>query len=116
MDWEKFGNYGLPGLMLVAIVYIVKAWLASNERVELERVKVEDKKADAMASALTSLSGKIDTHHTVDLQSHQEMSNGIFELHGKIDQALSDRATPVEGVPRMQTGPYGMRPKPGSGR
>lgn len=116
MDWEKFaGNYGLPGLMIVALIYVMKMWLASTERIELEKVKVEDKKADAMAAALTSLSGKIDTHHTSDLQSHTEMSGDIRELHGKIDQALIDR-TPVRGVQQVEPGGYySGRPKTNPG-
>jgi hypothetical protein len=114
MDWEKFAaNFGLPGLMLLAIVTLIRLWMASNERieqgkraVEVEKVKVEDKKADAMASALSSLSGKIDAHHTNDLQSHADMASGIANLHGKIDQALVDR-TPVE-MPRRVTPPRGL--------
>jgi hypothetical protein len=105
MDWEKFAlNFGLPGLMLVAIGYVMKMWIASNEKVQLERIKVEDKKtdvdskrADAMVTALTTLSGKIDNHQVTDIKSHQEMAEEIAGLHGKLDQAITDR-TPVEGT------------------
>lgn len=124
MEWKELAtNFGLPGLMIAAAVVIIKQWFASNERIEqgkravdLEKVKVEDKKADAMASALTSLSGKIDTHHTNDLQSHTEMSGDIRELHGKLDQALIDR-TPVRGVPQQVEpgGYYSGRPKSSPG-
>ena len=116
MDLEKLAvNFGLPGLMLVAIIVVIREWMKSSERVEagkrtveLERCKIEDKKADAMAAALTSLSGKIDMHHTVDLQSHQSIATEVAELHGKLDQALASN-TPVHGVP---TGYYGpSRPK-----
>jgi hypothetical protein len=114
MDIEKIAiNFGLPGVMLFAIVSLIKLWMTSTERieagkraVELEKVKVEDKKADAMASALTSLSGKIDAHHTNDLQSHQEMASEIANIHGKLDQAIIDR-TPVE-MPRRVTPPRGL--------
>jgi uncharacterized protein YlxW (UPF0749 family) len=107
MDWEKAAtNFGLPGLMLVLIYALIRLWMASNERVEqgkraveLEKVKVEDKKADAMASALTSLSGKIDSHHTNDLQSHEKMSSELANLHGKIDTIAG--LTPVRGVPQV---------------
>lgn len=124
MEWKEIAtNFGLPGLMIAAAVVIIRQWfiysrgvetdkIASNERieegkraVELERIKVEDKKADAMAAALGSLSGKIDTHHTSDLQSHSEMASEIGNIHGKLDQALIDR-TPVRGVPH-----YADRPK-----
>jgi hypothetical protein len=116
MDWEALAkNFGMPGLMLGAMIYGWRLWVASNERVQLEKVKVEDKKAEAMAGALTSLSGKIDLHHTTDIQSHQEMAEGIAELHGKLDQAITDR-TPVRGVPTVEpTGGYypPARPKTG---
>lgn len=116
MDLEKLAvNFGLPGLMLAAIVLVVREWMKSIERIEaekrkvdIERVKVEDKKADAMASALTSLSGKIDAHHTVDIQSHTSLATEIAELHGKVDQALASN-TPVRGVPIGGYGPH--RPK-----
>lgn len=127
MEWKEIAtNFGLPGLMIAAAVVVIRQWFAMAERVEtgkrgveLERIKVEDKKADAMAAALTSLSGKIDAHHTNDLQSHTDMAEGIANLHGKLDQALIDR-TPVRGVPQVDppTGYYGPRPKtsPGGGR
>lgn len=118
MDWEKLGStFGLPGLMLVGIYMIARFGIAAWERISMERVKVEDKRADATVAALTSLSGKIDNHHTDDLQSHQDMAEGIANLHGKIDGVLGN--TPVHGVPRVEQGqgyyPPG-RPKTQGGR
>jgi hypothetical protein len=120
MDWEKVGtNFGLPGLMLGAIVFLIRLWMQSNERIEagkravdLEKVKVEDKKAEAMASALTSLSGKIDSHHTNDLQSHEKMSSELANLHGKIDTIAG--LTPVRGVPLVDPpqGYYAQQGRP----
>lgn len=112
MDWEKFAlNFGLPGLMLGVIFAIAKLWIASSERIQLERVKVDDKRADATVAALTSLGGKIDSHQIADIKSHQEMAEGLAELHGAVNQALADRATPIQGVP---VGQYGPR-RPGTG-
>lgn len=120
MDWEKLAtNFGLPGLMLVVFGYVAltlgKLWISSAERTKVEEIKVEDKKAEAMTSALTSLSGKIDSHHTTDIQSHQSLAVGIGEIKGKLDEAINwqDR-TPIEGVPRP-TGLYGVRAKTSPG-
>jgi len=108
MDLEKLAtNFGLPGVMLAIIYALIRLQMQSNERiesgkreVEKEKVKVEDKKADAMAAALTSLSGKIDAHHTNDLQSHEKMSSELANLHGKIDTIAG--LTPVRGVPQVE--------------
>ena len=124
MDWEQLAtNFGLPGLMLAAIFAIAKLWIASSERVQMERVKVEDKRADATVAALTSLGGKLDAHHTADLQGHQELAAGIARVQGSLDtlyeftpvnQPIPRRQTPGQGVP---AGYYAQRPKTqGGGR
>lgn len=129
MDWEKLAsNFGLPGVMLAAIAYVMRMWIASNERnelvksasnerIEMARLKVEDKKADAMATAFGTLSSKIDSHHTDDLQSHSEMAEGIANLHGAF-AAFAD-LTPVRGTQRQDPqGYYGggsNRPKTNPG-
>lgn len=111
-------NFGLPGVMLGVIFLLVKMWIASNEKleaaklasqekIELERIRVEDKKADAMVAAFTSLGTKIDAHHTLDIQSHSELSRDI----GEIRAILTERSTPAEGV-IAGAGHYG-RPKTG---
>jgi hypothetical protein len=114
MDWEQLAaNFGLPGLMLGAIVIITKLWITSNEKIQLEKTKVEDKKADndskkadAMVTALTTLSSKIDSHQVADITSHREMAVGIAELDTKLEALSWGDRTPVEGVPKMH-GTYG---------
>lgn len=121
MDWAQLAqNFGLPGLMLGTLLFIAKLWVQSNEKVQMERIRVEDKKADATVLALTSLSAKIDTHHTLDIKSHAELGEGIAEMHGKLDEVIAsrERSTPIEGLPIQRSTPtsYGpMRPstKPG---
>lgn len=126
MDAKEIAtNFGLPGLMMIAIYAIAKLWIASNERVQMERVKVDDKRADATVAALTSLSGKLDAHHTVDLQGHQELATGIARVEGKLDTLYeftpvnqpvpSRKQTPASGVPAGYYPP--QRPKTqGGGR
>jgi hypothetical protein len=94
---ELAEKFGLPGLMLIVIAYIAKLWIASNERVQMDRTKVEDKKADAMTAALASLSGKVDAHHTADLEAHGEMSAASARIESKLDAVHG--FTPVRGVP-----------------
>lgn len=101
MDWSTLAEkFGLPGLMLAAIYAIAKLWIASSERVQLERVKVEDKRADAMVTALTTLGGKVDAQHTANLQSHQEIASGIAGIDSKLDAIHG--LTPVRGVPLVE--------------
>lgn len=112
-EWQ---NFGIAGLLIFAILTIAKLWISSAERVQMERTKVEDKKADAMASALTSLSGKIDTHHTADILSHNALDRGISELKGHVLEAINwQERTPVESPIPTPRGIYGVRPKSGGG-
>ena len=114
-NWTTVANFGLPGLMLMFAWLIAKTWIASSERVAMEKVKVEDKKADAVVSAMTSLSGKIDSHHTADIQSHTALAVGIGELRGKLDEVLDRGHTPVGGVPTVderRSSEYGLPRRP----
>lgn len=106
MDVSEFAtNFGLPGL-LIAAWYLLQskrddragtleekklaAANAHDERklqLEERRLSIEDKKADAMATALTSLSGKVDAHHTLDIESHRELGEGIAEIKGQLEGA-----------------------------
>lgn len=114
MDWANLAEkFGLPGLMLIlfgwAFVNIGKLWIASNERIQSDRIRVEDKKADATVAALTSLSGKLDAHHTVEMQNHAVMSSTVGRIEGQLAEALAwQERTPVEvprpTPPRAQTG------------
>ena len=135
MDWSLAKDFGLPGLLILVIGFVTltlgKLFIASAERVQLERVKVEDKRADATVAALTTLNGKIDANHTANLQGHQEIATGIAEIRGKLDEAIGwqERSdvtaipqprrvvTPVQGVP-VSAGYYPpQRPKTqGGGR
>lgn len=119
MDIEKIAiNFGIPGLLIAAIYLTVttlgKMWVQSNERIQMERIKVEDKKADAMVSALASLASTVAAHHTADIQSHQALGEGIAAIDAKLDTIHG--LTPVKGVPKVDPPPseYGYhRPKTG---
>ena len=93
MDWQQFAkDFGLPGL-LIAVWYLLqsnrdKAVSSLEEKklaLEDRKLNIEDKKADAMASALTSLSGKIDAHSILDIESHRELGEGIAEIKGQLE-------------------------------
>ena len=107
-NWTILTNFGLPGLMLGALLFIAKAWIAKSERVEMERIKVEDKKADAFIATLNSLAAKIDAHHTLDIQSHSALGAAIAELRGQVTEAISwQERTPVEQPAPRSAGAYG---------
>lgn len=107
MDWANLAEkFGLPGLMLIlfgyAFVNVGKIWIASRERIETDRIKVEDKKADATVAALISLGGKLDAHHTVEMQNHAAQSSALARIDGQLGEALAwQERTPVES-PRPQ--------------
>lgn len=85
MDWEKLlYNVGLPGVMLMVIYSIAKLGIASWEKNQSERNKVEDKKADALTIALTSLSTKLDYHHTSELGWHNDNTRALAEIRGRM--------------------------------
>lgn len=140
MDWQQFAtNFGLPGL-LIGVWYLLQSKrdagvqsleekkLAGRQSLEehklgLEerRLGVEEKKAEALASALTSLSGKVDSHHTLDLQSHQDLGEGIARIETELaasrwyreektnpgtEPPLPPRRTPARGVRAPSRGQF----------
>ncbi len=112
MDWTALANFGLPGIMLGFLFLVVRAWLASQDKIEMERIKVEDKEADGIVNALGALTTQINSHHTLDIQSHAALSNGIAEIRGKLDEAIGwQERTPVENSQRSQV--YGVK-RPGT--
>ncbi len=115
MDWTALSNFGLPGIMLGFLFLTVRAWLASQERiaegrrvVDMERIKIEDKKADAMVVSLGTLTTQVTSHHTLDIQSHAALGAGIAEIRGKLDEAIGwQERTPVENIRGTST--YGLK-------
>lgn len=86
MEWEKFAlNFGLPGLMLVAMAAVIRLWVASNERIEMRRLQVEDKKADGIISGFLALGAKVDAHHNTDIQSHRDLGESVARIDEKLD-------------------------------
>ena len=114
MDWTALANFGLPGIMLGVLVLIANNWIKSNERIRMREIDVEDRKADTFATSITSLAGKVDAHHTADIQSHNQLGQDIAEIRGKLDEAIGwQERTPVEhNTPRPGT-VYGLK-RPGT--
>ena len=82
-----------PFAALIAVVYLlgvqlIKGWQVS----ERERTAAMAKSLEAITGALTSLGGKIDTHHTADIESHAEMATqlGRIEKAQDLAQAQAD--------------------------
>ncbi len=108
MDWTALSNFGLPGLMLGFLYVVGTKWIASSERIAMRRIDVEDKKADAMVAALGTLTTQVNSHHTLDIQSHAALGAGIAEIRGKLDEAIGwQERTPVENIRGTST--YGLK-------
>ena len=129
MEWiDAVKLFGPFGLLVGALYMIARDWITRNHALAIEKLKhesrridIEEKKADAMTTALTTLSGKIDSHATADLTSHKDMAEGIAAIHGKLDGIMDERdRTPVERIGRV-TPPQGTAihsgyrpPRPGT--
>lgn len=113
MDLEQVGlQLGISGLLIYAGVKIALILIANWREAEKERTA-------ALAAGFTALVNKVDTHHTSDIESHRDMSNGIAELKGKLEtiegwQERSD-VKPIPQKPKTQTPVRGIRaPRPGT--
>ncbi len=112
VDWTALANFGLPGLMMGVLVFIARMWITSSEKTRMRELEVEDKKADGIVNALGALTTQVNSHHTLDIQSHAALSNGIAEIRGKLDEAIGwQERTPVENIQRSQV--YGLK-RPGT--
>lgn len=124
MDWEKLiTNAGLPGLMLGVLYLIAKLAIASNERqaaaklaveerIQTERVKVEDKKADALTVVITSLVVKMENHHSQELEWHNANTRDLSQLMGHfglIGQSQNQQEPAPEDRDWEETSPGGHR-------
>lgn len=120
MDWQQFAtNFGLPGL-LIGVWYLLQSKrdagsLGLEEKklaIEERKLAIEDKKADAIVTAVTGLSTKIDTHHTLDLESHRELGEGIAEIKGQLEGARWTReelTNPGASAPTRRNPNVGLR-------
>lgn len=102
---------GLAGALIYFGHQIAKLLIASWRASESERLKAqresESERTTAiavgfqgMASAVGALVAKVDSHSTIDLQSHVAMATQISEIRGQITEALAwQERTPIGGVP-----------------
>lgn len=90
-------SFGFPGL-IVCVWYLLETQKGKRlEKVEAQKLAVEERKADAMTVGFQALASKIDTHQVVDIQSHEKMATSIARVESKLD--MIHGFTPVEGVP-----------------
>lgn len=86
---QLFLQLGVCGAMLLVWFRI------ESKRIERNAV-TEDKKTEAMSQGFATLAGRVEAHHTADLQSHAEMGEAIARIEGKLD--ITRRNTPPRGI------------------
>lgn len=122
MNLEQLGiQLGIAGFVLL-IGYRIALVLIKNWR------ETEAERTQAIAAGFSTLTGKVDAHHTQDLQSHQQLATGIARFDAKLDAVLDGQErsgvgpppqpprraqTPAQGVPVGYYGP--RRPTQGEG-
>jgi hypothetical protein len=86
---QMFLQLGICGAMLLVWFRI------EGKRIE-RNASTEDRKTEAMAQGFATLASRVESHHTADLQSHQELGEAVARIEGKLD--ITRRATPPQGV------------------
>lgn len=90
---------GIAGLV-VGVAY--KLGMALIERWSV----AEQARAKATAEGFAALVGKVDAHHTADIQSHAAMGAQLAGISARLDER---RATPPSGVRVLRGLPHGDR-------
>jgi hypothetical protein len=109
---ETFTQFGFAGLLILVYFLLQRDRDKRAAALDQQKLTIEEKKAEAMTAGFTSLARKIDDHHTSDLEAHSEMTAGLGEIKGQLNEARWYReeitnpgATPPRGVrtPRRGT-------------
>jgi hypothetical protein len=108
MDLEKVAySFGLPGLLIFIWYLLERQKNIRLEKSDEAKLKIEDKKVDALTIGFQSLSGKIDAHAVTDIKSHSELFEKVSRIEGLIDGRELERErtgmTPVGGVPIVRS-------------
>ena len=70
-----------------------------------------------IAEGFARVTGRVEAHHTADIQSHGELARGIAEIRGRLDEARWHREefTPIGPIPQPPMRSSGLRsPRPGT--
>lgn len=104
-----------PFAALIAVVYLLGVQLIKGWReAEHERTAATTKSFEAITSSLTVLVGKVDTHHTADIESHAEMATALARIEKGQDLAHADaRADRHASELKSTTGLRVLRPTNG---
>jgi hypothetical protein len=79
-----------PFAALIAVVYLLGVQLIKGWReAEQQRTASTTESMKAITGALTALVGKVDQHHTADIESHAEMATQLGRIEKAQDLALA---------------------------
>jgi hypothetical protein len=90
---QLFLQLGIAG----ALVFV--GWKVSTLLIEKWSVG-EAARTKAIAEGFAAITGKVDAHHTADLQAHAELGESVANIRGLLTREDSPvkRKTPVRGV------------------
>lgn len=99
-----FLQLGIAGAVLFVMWQLMASKMRSDARAEEKRLDIyaraEEKRTEAIVDGFASLTGKVDSHHTLDIQSHQAIATSIATLSGQVTEAISwQERTPIGGPP-----------------
>jgi hypothetical protein len=87
-----------PFAALLAVVYLLGGqWIKGWRETERERTAATTKTFEAFALGLQTLGGKVDAHHTADIESHAEMSTQLGRIEKAQDMARADQKITLNG-------------------
>jgi hypothetical protein len=84
---ETFTQFGFAGLLILVYFLLQRDRDKRAAALDQQKLTIEEKKAEAMTAGFTSLARKIDDHHTSDLEAHSEMTAGLGEIKGQLNEA-----------------------------
>lgn len=112
---------GISGAVLFVGYRIALVLLRNWREAEKERTKALADGFKGLIDSFTAIVAKVDAHHTLDIESHRELGEGLAEIRGKLDEArwYRDEFTPVGPPPapprHTATPARGVRsPRPGT--
>jgi len=115
---------GLAGAILFVVRQLASKAMDQAAAAEAARTRTLSESEAARTKAITegfaAITGRVEAHHTADIQSHGELAKGIAEIKGQLDEARWHREefTPIGPIPqpvrRAPSVPNGVRlPRPG---
>ncbi len=96
---------GISGAVLFVGYRIALVLLRNWREAEKERTKALADGFKGLIDSFATIVTKVDGHHTMDIESHRELGEGLVAIQTKLDEArwYRDEFTPVGPIPKPRT-------------